>query len=252
MVELADLGHLGGKVGIRAVRPHPDSMRSHVALLENAVEVAPTDRVDHVPDNCPIPDLVQSRCRTTTLRGQRLTRHRDQPEPCFLRDPPRSPRSLGVRQTLDATATSSLAPLGHRRRRHAEPIGNFNRTHTIRRQQHNPCAEDITLRSGPPSDKSFEFKSLLGRENHTARWTSPCHGGRISYYSTLLGDVVLVAETRQERRERIRGRRRATRILLLGISCVVDRPMSYCGGIAVQGCRGSNLPAFPTHRSDRD
>ena len=118
-VQLADRVDLLAKLRLRAVQPLPHAVRAHIAGLQDALQVAAADVLDHALLDGALAQLVQRRCGPA-LCFARFARQGQQLQPLRATDAPRPPGALHFPQPRHALAGNAAAPLRHAGQRHPQ------------------------------------------------------------------------------------------------------------------------------------
>ena len=120
-IQRADLIDLLPELRVGAMQPLPNTVRPQVARLQDALQMAAADLLDHTSLDSAINQFVQ-RGRSPPLQLSGLASQRQQLQALRLADAPRTTRTRDLLQTLDASLSQPTTPMRNRLHRDTERL----------------------------------------------------------------------------------------------------------------------------------
>jgi hypothetical protein len=112
-IQRTDLVDLLSELRVGTVQPLPNTVRTQIARLQDALQMTATDLLDHTTLHGAIDQFVQRRCGSPLQLGG-LAGQRHQLQSLCVADAPGSARPRDLLQPFDATLGQSSAPMRNR------------------------------------------------------------------------------------------------------------------------------------------
>jgi hypothetical protein len=161
-IQRADRVDLLPELRVRAVQPLPNTVRAHVARLQDALQVTAADLRDHTALHSTLDQFVQRRCGSP-LRLGGLPREGQQLEPLRRAYAPGSTRPRHLLQALESLPGQARAPVRHGLHRNAHRLRDRRRGLTGVAHQRDLRSNHLPVLSGASAGHRSEHRQTQNR-----------------------------------------------------------------------------------------
>jgi hypothetical protein len=184
-IQRADRVDLLPELRVRAVQPLPNTVWAHVARLQDALQVAAADLLDHPALHSAIDQFIQRRCGPPLYFG-RLTRQRQQFQPLRRADAPGPTRPYRLLQALESLPGQARAPVRHGLHRNAHRLRDRRRRLAGVAHQRDMRSNHLSVLSGASAGQQLKRLAILSRQSDRLCLSSSTHAPKLTSTPILM------------------------------------------------------------------
>lgn len=187
-VQRANLIDLVPELRVGAVQPLPNTVRAHVASLQDPLQMAAADLLDHPALDGTIDQFVQRRCGSS-LRLGGLARQGQQLQALRGANAPGPARSRHLLQALQPLPGQASAPVRHGLYRNTHRLRDRRRRLTCVGHQRNLRSDNLPVLSGASARQHLKRLAIFSRQFDRLRLSSSRHAPKLTFITTLMKDI---------------------------------------------------------------